>query len=243
MIHVSNCAVIALDKEGIDVPRAENLEIKLKLCGKRANVTYQDLIPTASDNEHINQAFISLIAEMIARYTPGSNAWEERGEMLSEIRKTMPSTRPLKARKTDARPLGVFDVNEGSKKGLVKVLDAIRERITMTWEEWAGKVQIILGDWLTSNNLRAARRDRVDDVNAMERIDYAEELSCLWHYALQNTHLLMRAHYSNATTDPTSLAAHKGLLGRVWDVKKPNYAAAKSLIRHSLIARILHIVM
>jgi hypothetical protein len=57
------------------------------------------------------------------------------------------------------------------------------------------------------------------------------------------THLLMRAHYSNATTDPTSLAAHKGLLGRVWDVKKPNYAAAKSLIRHSLIARILHIVM
>ena len=89
MIHVSNCAVIALDEEGIDVPRAENLEIKLKLCGKRANATYQDLIPTASDNECINQAFISLIAEMIARYTPGSNAWEEQGEMLSEIHKTM----------------------------------------------------------------------------------------------------------------------------------------------------------
>lgn len=53
----------------------------------------------------------------------------------------------------------------------------------------------------------------------------------------------MRAHYGNATTDPTSLATHKGLLGRVWDVKKPNYAAAKSLIRHSLIARILHITM
>jgi len=120
---------------------------------------------------------MSLIAEMIARYTPGSDAWAERGEMLSEIRKTMPSTRPLKARKTDARPLGVFDVNEGSKKGLVKVLDAIRERITLTWEEWAGKVRIILGDWLTSNNLRAARRDRVDDVNAMERIDCSCELT------------------------------------------------------------------
>jgi len=106
----------------------------------------------------------------------------------------------------------------------------------------AGKVWVILGDWLTSSNLRAARRDRVDDVNAMERIDYAEELSCLWHFALQNTHLLMQAHYSNAT-DPTSLATHKGLLGRVWDVKKPNYAAVKSLIHHSLIARILHITM
>jgi hypothetical protein len=243
MIHATNCAVMALDEEGIDIPRAENLEIKLKLRGKRADATYQDLRPTASDNEHMSRAFTSLIAEMIVRYTPGSNAWDEQEEMLSEIHKIMPSTRPLKTKKTDARPLGVFDVNEGSKKGLVKVLDAIRERMALTWEEWAGKVRIILGDWLTSNNLRAARRDRVDDVNAMERIDYAEELSCLWHYALQNTHLLMRAHYGNATTDPTSLAAHKGLLGRVWDVKKPNYAAAKSLIRHSLIARILHIVM
>ncbi|KAJ6464708.1 hypothetical protein DFH09DRAFT_1488636 [Mycena vulgaris] len=40
-----------------------------------------------------------------------------------------------------------------------------------------------------------------------------------------------------------SLAAHKGLLNRKWDANKPNYAAAKSLIRHSLIARILHCVM
>ena len=139
--------------------------------------------------------------------------------------------------------MGVFDVNEGSKKGLVQVLDVIRERVMMTRETWAGKVQIILGDWLTSSNLQAAWQDQVDNVNAMERINYVEELSCLWHYALQNTHLLMRAHYGNATTNPTSLAAHKGLLGHVWDVKKPNYAAAKSLICHSLIARILHIIM
>ena len=30
MIHATNCAVIALDEEGIDIPRAKNLEIKLK---------------------------------------------------------------------------------------------------------------------------------------------------------------------------------------------------------------------
>jgi hypothetical protein len=212
MIHATNCAVIAIDEEGINVPIAENHEIKLKLRGKRVNATYKDLCPTASDNTHINRAFPILIAEMIARYTPGSNEWPERPEMLSEIRKNMPSDRPLKAQKTDARPLGVFDVNEGSKKGLVQVLDAIRERIAMTWETWTGKVRIILGDWLTSNNLRAARRDRVDDVNSMERIDYAEEQSCLWHYALQATHMNMRVYYSNATTNPSSLAAHKGLL-------------------------------
>ena len=204
---------------------------------------HQDLLPTASDDEHISRAFPVLIVEMIVRYTPGSSEWPERAKMLSEIQKNMPSDRPLKAQKTDARPLGVFDVNEGSKKGLVQVLDAIRERLAMTWEMWAGKVRVILGDWLTSSNLRAARRDRVDDMNSMERMDYAEEHSCLWYYALQSTHLLMRVHYGNATTDPSSLAALKGLLRRVWDVKKPNYAAAKSLIRHSLIARILHIVM
>ena len=65
----------------------------------------------------------------------------------------------------------------------------------------------------------------------------------LWHFALQGTHMIMRTHLGNNVSDPTSLSAHKGLLGRVWDPNKPNYAAAKSLIRHSLIARLLHIVM
>ena len=77
----------------------------------------------------------------------------------------------------------------------------------------------------------------------MERLDYTEEISALWHFALQATHMLMRTHYGRAGLDPTSLASHKGLLRRTWDVSKPNYAAAKSLTRHSLVARILHIVM
>ena len=121
-----------MDEDSIDVPKAENHEIKLGLRGKRANATYQDLWSTGSDDECISRAFTSLIAEMIVRYSPGSKEWPERGEMLSEIQKTMPSDRPLRARKTYARPLGVFDVNEGSKKGLVQVLDAIRERISLT---------------------------------------------------------------------------------------------------------------
>lgn len=55
--------------------------------------------------------------------------------------------------------------------------------------------------------------------------------------------MLIQTHYGHAVLDPTSLAAHKGLLGRTWDVNKPNYAAAKALVRHSLIARLLHVVM
>ncbi|KAJ7910712.1 hypothetical protein B0H13DRAFT_2329013 [Mycena leptocephala] len=71
---------------------------------------------------------------------------------------------------------------------------------------------IFVGDWLTSNNLRAARRDRTDDINATERLEYADELSAPWHIALQATHMIMRTHYGQAVEDPGSLAAHKGLL-------------------------------
>lgn len=163
--------------------------------------------------------------------------------MLEEIAKSIPQDRPLPVEKTDARPFGVFDVDEGSKKGLVKVLESIQERSTLSQEEWSTKVRIIVGDWLTSNNLRAARRDRNDDVNEMERLDYPEENSALWHNTLQASHNIMRTHYGHALEDPTSLAAHKGLLHRTWDVSKPNYAASKALIRHSLIARLLHCVM
>ena len=50
----------------------------------------------------------------------------------------------------------------------MKVLEAIKDRSTLTWEKWSGNMRLILGDWLTSSNLRVARRDHADDVNTME---------------------------------------------------------------------------
>ncbi|KII84368.1 hypothetical protein PLICRDRAFT_59103, partial [Plicaturopsis crispa FD-325 SS-3] len=240
MINATNCAIIGID--GADTA-AEDLDAKLSMRGNRAQATPRDIFATQEDDAHMKLAFEALIADMLVRYCPGSTKWEDRTKMLEEILAAVPTDRPLKAEKTDTRPFGVFDVNEGSKKGLIKVLEAIRERSTLTVQEWSAKARIIIGDWLTANNLRAARRDRTDDVNAMERVDYPEELSALWHYALQATHMIMRTHYGHAVLDPSSLAAHKGLLHRVWDVNKPNYAAAKALIRHSLIARLLHIAI
>jgi hypothetical protein len=83
----------------------------------------------------------------------------------------------------------------------------------------------------------------MDDINDMERLAYVEELSALWHFALNATHMIMRLHFGDSVLDPGSLARHKGLLNRTWDADKPNYADAKALIRHSLIARILYEVM
>ncbi|KAE9385164.1 hypothetical protein BT96DRAFT_841061 [Gymnopus androsaceus JB14] len=240
MIHATNVAIFGVDTEGIDIDAALDLQAKLDKRGGRYAATFDDILPTPEDNEHMERIFDHLIAEIIVSYAPGSRSWKQRKEMLEKIMELMPRDRPLPPKKSDARPFGVFDVNEGSKVGIVQVLEAIRERSTLSEEEFSAKVRAILGDWLTSNNLRGSRHDRADDINSMERIDYADELSQLFHFALQATHMNMRAHYGHAVSDPTSLAAHKGLLGRKWDVEKPNYAAAKSLIRHSLIARLLH---
>ncbi|KAJ7463567.1 hypothetical protein FB451DRAFT_1562055 [Mycena latifolia] len=240
MIHATNVALFALE----DVPpEAQDLKSKLNLRGQRKKATVEDILPTNDDDAHMAQSFIALIAEIIVLYCPGNGEWKDRSAMLQEIEKMMPKDRPLPPDKTDARPFGVLDVNEGSKKGVIDAIDGIRERSTLSKTEWASKTRTIQGDWLTSNNFRNGRRIRKDDINAYERMDYGDELSALFHHALQASHMLMKVHYGHAIRDPMSLAAHKGMLNRTWDINKPNYAASKSLIRHSLIARILHCVM
>nr|VWP01094.1 Sensor protein zRas [Ganoderma boninense] len=242
MIHATNVAVGSIS-EG-DPVKVENLPSKLDLRGKRINANFvNDILPNKDDSAFCEKAFQGLIAELLVRYTPGSNNWEGRREMLDKIANTMPKDRPLAPEMSDMRPLGVFNVNEGSKKGIIKFLKELQEKSTLSESVWSGATRIMQGDWLTSSNLQTARRERVDDIDSMERLEYTEEISALWHFALNATHMIMRTHFGNAITDPASLAAHKGLLRRTWDAHKPNYAAAKALIRHSLIARLIHCVM
>ncbi|KAJ7455023.1 hypothetical protein B0H11DRAFT_1740201 [Mycena galericulata] len=241
MINATNCAVVGI--EDIEPFTEADLAEQLAMRGQRAKATAEDIRPTPEDDKIISRSFVALIAEMIVAFTPGNSRWKDRKNIAAEVAGMMPKDRPLPPTKADARPFGVFDVNEGSKKGVVKFLGAAQERSTLSQKVWSSIWRIFVGDWLSSNNLRAARRDRTDDINPMERLEYAQELSAPFHFALQASHMVMRTHYGHAVEDPASLAAHKGLLNRKWDVNKPNYAAAKSLIRHSLIARILHCVM
>ncbi|KAI1781804.1 hypothetical protein LXA43DRAFT_907676, partial [Ganoderma leucocontextum] len=239
MIHATNVAVVGIS-EG-DRAKAEDLQSKLAMRGKRVSANFvSDIIPDKEDSAFCEKAFQCLIAELLVRYTPGSNSWEGQGEMLKKISDTIPKDRPLAPEMSDMRPLGVFNVNEGSKKGIIKFLKELQVKSTLSEAVWSGATRIMQGDWLTASNLRAARRERVDDIDTMERLEYTEEISALWHFGLNATHMIMRTHFGNAITDPASLAAHKGLLRRTWDAHKPNYAAAKALIRHSLIARLLH---
>ena len=135
MIHATNCAIIAIDKDNIDVKEAEDLKAKLDLRGKRVNAEFDDIMPDKIDDKHIAKAFTALIAEMLVWYSPESRTWKDRSDMLDAIKNSMPQDWPLPPKKTDACPFGVFDVNEGSKKGIVKVLEAIKDHLTLTWEK------------------------------------------------------------------------------------------------------------
>jgi hypothetical protein len=160
MIHATNVAFFAL--RDVD-PTAEDLQSKLDLRGQRKKATVEDILPTNDDDNHMEQSFIALIAEMITLYCPGSGEWKGRKDMLEEIEKMMPLDRPQKPEKTEAFPFGLLDVNEGSKKGVIDAMDLIRERPTLSQEEWAKKARIIQGDWLSTNNftLTIQRRSRV----------------------------------------------------------------------------------
>lgn len=129
------------------------------------------------------------------------------------------------------------------KRESVEVLKDIQEQSKLAVTLWSLKIRILVGDWLTLANFWAACRDHQDNINKMEQLEYGEENSTLWHHTLQASHMIMHVHYGHAIQDPTSLAAHKGLLNHTWDVSKPNYATAKALIRHPLIARLLCCVM
>ncbi|KAK7016711.1 hypothetical protein R3P38DRAFT_3321058 [Favolaschia claudopus] len=183
MIHATNAAVIGLPDA---VPAAEDLAAKQRLRGKRAAATGSDIIPTNEDEQKMFSSFVGIVMTLIIA-----------DEMLKAAEDMMASDRPLPPKKSDARPIGVFDVNEGSKKGIIQMLKSLQDFSGVDEEQWSSKARIIVCDWLTSSNIRGARRDRMDD----------------------------------------------GLLNRTWDAEKPNYADAKALIRHSLIARILYEVM
>ncbi|KAJ7225308.1 hypothetical protein GGX14DRAFT_638099 [Mycena pura] len=210
MLNITNSAVIAIDEEGLDAEQTVNLDAWRALRGARKDASFaSDIRPSKDDQAFVRRAFRWQIADIIVSHTPGHLKWKDRPAILEAVADSMPEDRPLQAKKTDARPFGVFDVNEGTKKGQAELDEQMR--------------------------LRARHVDRMD---------FLKEQSALWHFALQATHMIMKAHYGEeGEMDPTSLARHKSQLHRIWDPSKPNYAAAKSLIRHSLVARLLHIVM
>lgn len=157
----------------------------------------------------------------------------------------MPHDRPIPVEESETYPFGVFDVNEGSRDDVIKMMEELQGRSGLSKEEFSSKARVIQGDWLTVNNLRLAQSKCFDDINSMERVEYAIPLGALWHTGYNAVKMIVKTHKGEGTNmlDPAALKQHKDLLNRTWDINDPDYAPAKSLICHSLIARILNLVM
>ena len=91
MIHATNYAILAIDKEDLDVQCVENLDTKLALRGQRAEATFADILPSEDDDEHLMKAFTCIIAEMLVCYTPESKSWKKHADILDKVKKMMPS--------------------------------------------------------------------------------------------------------------------------------------------------------
>ncbi|PPQ79975.1 hypothetical protein CVT24_003795 [Panaeolus cyanescens] len=166
MIHATNAVAIALKNVPDDV---HDLQAKLRNRGKRIHAKGSDITPTVDDQVKIKGAFEGLVAQLLLAYCPGSCSWSDRDVMLKNALDKMPSDRPLPVQKTDTRPLGVFNINEGSKHGIIKMIKELQVTSGLSEEEWASKSRIIAGDWLTTANFRSARRDRTNDIDAKHK--------------------------------------------------------------------------
>ena len=90
-IHATNCAILSIEEEGLDVEHVENLDTKLALRGQRTKAMFQDILPSKDDDEHMTKAFTCIIAEMIVCYTPESKGWKDHSQFLDKVKKMMPS--------------------------------------------------------------------------------------------------------------------------------------------------------
>ncbi|KZT36483.1 hypothetical protein SISSUDRAFT_1130344 [Sistotremastrum suecicum HHB10207 ss-3] len=241
LLNITNCSLIKFPPsfrwEAFDVPKL------LSLRGGRKRFQFTSLLMTVEHERFLKDAMIGMICDKLCQHWPGSDKWLGRQRMKDSIKQILPSKRPLPVHKTETFPMGVFDVNEGSKKGLIEVLQQIQERSGLSKEEMASRVRPIAGDLLTILNLVRARNERADDVSEFERLSYTFEVSQPFHMGMNAMVGIIRTHFGDSNVNPASLSSHKELLNRKWDPKKPNYADAKSLVEHSLVARLLDCTM
>jgi hypothetical protein len=126
MLNVTNAVVISLSNVE---PGFDDLKSKLDLYGKRANATVEDILPTQEDDERMVLAFTAIIVQLLVSY--GNEKWKDRKEMSEAVEAMVREDRPLPPEKTDAYPFRVFDVDEGTKKGIIQMFKAMQERSTM----------------------------------------------------------------------------------------------------------------
>ncbi|KZV98769.1 hypothetical protein EXIGLDRAFT_746479 [Exidia glandulosa HHB12029] len=237
MLHLTNSALLMAHSS---VPQSKtSVQTYLGNRGKRAVAKPSDLRPTRDDDEYTIRSFESLVVNFLIDHAPGSAEWPDHKELKALASADRPSISPLKPEVTRTFPLGALNANEGSNKGVVLALELLRERLGMSPDEWAEHLHVMAGDYLTVRNIRSARYQRQDDHNSVERLETIMPQAQLFHFQLNAVDMVLKEHLGDSIRDPGSLSKHKDILMRTFDTSKTDYANARALIRHSLIARIL----
>ena len=89
----------------------------------------------------------------------------------------------LGAEKTDFFPLPVLDEEEASMGGTIRVVTRLfTDLLRMAIGVIESELRLLVGDWLTIQNLRLMRDERSNEFNVFEKMDWVQEASMPFHF-------------------------------------------------------------
>ncbi|ESK89674.1 hypothetical protein Moror_8592 [Moniliophthora roreri MCA 2997] len=143
--------------------------------------------------------------------------------------------------KTQFYPLRALNQEEASVGGTIRVLQKVMMEALGIMEEFVNaELRLFVGDWLSIRNIRLAKQEQADDINAFHKLNWVQEASMPFHFQLNALYALIRTHLGTNSGNPSWLEHHRTILHRgKLDPKKPEYNKARELVYHSLYTCIL----
>lgn len=242
-INATTIAVFSLPKKFTRQAYGEALSraARNQLEGRRRLFMEEDLRLTREQQKQLRDTMKHNVRMILLKYGPGMRKRGRRG-LMKEAKKLKPKIRVLDHEKTQFFPLPALDQEEASVHGTIQVVQKIwRDLLGLAEELIDTELRLMVGDWLTIRNLRLMKKEREDEFNSFERMDWVQEAAMPFHFQLNSMYMLYRTHIGHPDDrNPASLEKHRTLLRRSkLDPKKPEYNKARELVFHSLIARIL----
>ena len=102
---------------------------------------------------------------------------------MKKTRENQPQLCMLGAEKTDFFPLPVLDEEEASMGGTIRVVTRLfTDLLRMAIGVIESELRLLVGDWLTIQNLRLMRDERSNEFNVFEKMDWVQEASMPFHF-------------------------------------------------------------
>ncbi|KAK0540075.1 hypothetical protein OC842_000649 [Tilletia horrida] len=165
------------DGRPLAMDRAALAQARMTVITTKDVATHRDFLLNAHDQEHLVQCTVSHALRTFVEGRP------ELGHLLEKV-KAPPQVFPLVPKKTTVLPLPVYDEDEGSIAGNIKVIEHVCKDFALS-EEWlASHVLPAIGDAFTATLQRKAIERRQDDRSNLperDRLRFLYPLAALFH--------------------------------------------------------------